>query len=79
MDIHYLLIHVLTHSHFLNVRGLEVILTFEVKSATKCLQLTIETVRLILWVPAFTLGAGYYSGCLFNCESETMHAIIFNA
>lgn len=61
MDIHYLLIHVLTHSHFLNVRGLEVILTFEVKSATKCLQLTIETVRLLLWVPA--LGAGYYSGC----------------
>lgn len=54
MDCHSLIVHTCTCFNavtFFNVRGLEVIMTFEVKSATKCLQMTIETARLLLWVP----------------------------
>lgn len=52
MDCHSLIVHTCFNAvTFFNVRGLEVIMTFEVKSATKCLQMTIETARLLLWVP----------------------------
>lgn len=52
MDCHSLIVHTCFNAvTFFNVRGLEVIMTFEVKSATKCLQMTIETARSLLWVP----------------------------
>lgn len=50
MDCHSLIVHTCFNAvTFFNVRGLEVIMT--VKFATKCLQMTIETARLLLWVP----------------------------